>query len=345
MGDIFRREAAASPQPFTGERLTGALSGQTEIEHYHRYLFARGFCAGLDVLDVASGEGYGSAQLAQIARSVVGVEYATDAVLGASANFTRPNLRFLCADARALPLADQSIDVAVSFETIEHFDKQDAFLGELRRILRPDGCLIVSTPDRDNYSPAGSRANPYHVRELSRTEFVTLLRQFFAEVEVVLQRPLIGSALLGETGSDLPPQVFDRRGATHFEACNGLPRAPYIVAVASQKKRPPLPASLYVDRSDLDTDAHAVRTLTAELATRSAELDIRNQQLAAHVAELNARREEMAEARAIIRSAEQTCAEALARGAALSQEISLLSGSLRMFLRGYLPQLRRRFFG
>ncbi|HEY8288481.1 MAG TPA: class I SAM-dependent methyltransferase [Acetobacteraceae bacterium] len=345
MGDIFRREAAANPEPFTGERLTAALSGQTQIEHYHRYLFARGFCPGLDVLDVASGEGYGSAQLAQVARSVVGVEYAADTVRGARANFVRPNLNFLQADARSLPLADRSIDVAVSFETIEHFDRQETFLGELRRVLREDGCLIVSTPDRDNYSPAGSRANPYHVRELSRSEFVALLRQFFPEVEVVLQRPLIGSALLGETGSLTPPQVFDRRGDTHFEACTGLPRAPYIIAVASHRKRPPLPVSLFVERSDLDTDTQAVKALSAELAARSAELEVRNGQLAAHATELDVRRKDLAEARAIIEAAEQTCAEAIARSATLSREISLLSGSLRTFLRGYLPQLRRRLFG
>ena len=61
MGDIFRRETAKHPEPFTGERFTACPDGQVQIEHYHRYLFARSLVAGLDVLDVASGEGYGSA--------------------------------------------------------------------------------------------------------------------------------------------------------------------------------------------------------------------------------------------------------------------------------------------
>src|ERR1700722_16221416 len=175
MGEIFRRETAEHPEPFTGERLTTAIGGQVQIEHYHRYLFARSLVPGLDVLDVASGEGYGSALLAQVARSVVGVEYSEATVRGAGGNFQRTNLGFLRADARALPLSDGCVDSVVSFETIEHFDRQDDFLREVRRVLRPDGTFIVSTPDRDVYSPAGTAANPYHVHELSRIEFDTLL--------------------------------------------------------------------------------------------------------------------------------------------------------------------------
>ena len=168
MGDIFRRETAERPEPFTGERLTAAIGGQVQIEHYHRYLFARSLVAGLDVLDVASGEGYGSALLAQVARSVIGIDYSGSTVRAAAGNFPRPNLRFLQGDARALPLADACVDAVVSFETIEHFDRQDEFVREVRRVLRPDGSFIVSTPDRDVYSPAGTPANPFHVRELSR---------------------------------------------------------------------------------------------------------------------------------------------------------------------------------
>ena len=87
MGEIFRRETAEHPEPFTGERLTTAIGGQVQIEHYHRYLFARTFAQSLDVLDVASGEGYGSALLAQVARSVVGVEYSGPTARNAGNNF------------------------------------------------------------------------------------------------------------------------------------------------------------------------------------------------------------------------------------------------------------------
>ena len=121
-------------------------------------------------------------------------------------------------------------------------------------MLRPGGMFIVSTPDRDIYSAAHSPANPFHVRELTAPEFVTLLAGRFASVALLRQRPLIGSALLADNVAGGPPLVFERRGDAAFEACEGLPRAPYLVVVASDAPLPPLPASLYVARSDLDTD-------------------------------------------------------------------------------------------
>jgi SAM-dependent methyltransferase len=267
MGDLFRREAAASPEPFTGERLTGAIGGQVQIEHYHRYLFARSFCRGLDVLDVASGEGYGSAQLAQVARSVIGVEFDPETVRSAARAFVRPNLRYLQGDARALPLADGCVDAIVSFETIEHFDRQETFIAEAYRVLRPDGLFIVSTPDRDIYSGPNTPPNAFHVKELTAQEFVTLLQARFRNVALLRQRPVIGSTLLADAGPKGAPLIFDRRGESQFEVCDGLPRAPYLVAVASDGLLPSLPVSLYIERSDLDTTSHALQEQSRALAS------------------------------------------------------------------------------
>jgi SAM-dependent methyltransferase len=279
VGEIFRREVAEHPEPFTGERLTTAIGGQVQIEHYHRYLFARSLAHGLDVLDVASGEGYGSALLAQVARTVVGLEYSQPTVLGARANFPRTNLSFIQGDARALPFADASFSAVVSFETIEHFDRQDVFVREVRRVLRPDGRFIVSTPDRDVYSHPGAAVNPYHIYELSQDQFVALLHASFGHVALLRQRPLLGSALLAETASTLPPLVFERRSETHFEANTGLARAPYIVAVASDAELPPLPPSVYVDRSDIDTDRLFAKSLARQLKEAREQRDALQAQL------------------------------------------------------------------
>src|SRR4051794_26599450 len=83
LGEIFERVVPITPLEWTGERLTTAARGQVEVEHLHRYCFARELCRGLDVLDIASGEGYGTALLAQTARSVVGVELSTTAMIHA----------------------------------------------------------------------------------------------------------------------------------------------------------------------------------------------------------------------------------------------------------------------
>src|SRR5689334_1946598 len=139
MGEIFARERPSNSLAFSGERMTSAAAGQIEIEHFHRYFLARQLCRGKDVIDVASGEGYGAALLSQVARSVVGVELSLEAVAHASAAYGRRNVAFLAADARAMPLADASIDVVVSFETIEHFWEQETFLTEVKRVLRPGG--------------------------------------------------------------------------------------------------------------------------------------------------------------------------------------------------------------
>jgi O-antigen biosynthesis protein len=273
MGTIFRRELAVDPEPFTGERLTSNIDGQVQVEHYHRYLFARSLCDGRDVLDVASGEGYGAAQIAQVARSVIGVEYSAATVQRAASNFRRENLSFTQGDARSLPLPDAAFDVVTSFETIEHFDRQDDFVRGVKRVLRPDGVFLVSTPDRDLYSQPNSAPNSFHVRELSRDEFVGLLRQHFRHVQVLLQRSFLGSVLTAEPPASLSPQIFERRGATHFEACDSLPRAPFIIAVASDAPLPPLHHSLYLDRDDFDGMAPSSTALTAECAALHAALD------------------------------------------------------------------------
>ena len=255
MGEIFERPQPAVSLPFTGERLTSEFDGQTEIEHLHRYMVARELCRGRDVLDIASGEGYGSALLAQVARSVVGVEVAAEVVTHASANYQADNLTYRVGDARRIPLDEAAVDIVVSFETIEHFAEHAAFLTEIRRVLRPGGLLIISTPDRDTYSPMDHAANPHHVLELTRSEFDDLLRGHFGHVVTWWQRPMIGSAILpgtGVTGAE-GAFCFERRGSCHFEMSMGYPRPLYLLALCSDQAPPSLPPSVYIERTMIHT--------------------------------------------------------------------------------------------
>ncbi|WP_051356372.1 class I SAM-dependent methyltransferase [Azorhizobium doebereinerae] len=291
MAELIHREAAAQPQDFSGERLTASISGQVEIEHYHRYLLAREFCRDKDVIDVAAGEGYGSALLSQVARSVVGVEIDAETVAAARREFARPNLRYEQGDARAIPLPDASVDVAVSFETLEHIAEHDQFLSELHRVLRPGGLLIISTPDKDIYSPPGAPPNPFHVLELTRPEFEGLLRRHFAHAAFAAQRALIGSVIIGP-GDDAPVRAYERRDAATIEGSGHLAGAPYLVGFVSDAPLPPLPNSVFVYRSDIDTDPQVRRE--AELGWRAAEaraVAAEQQQalLAGHMAEGQAR--------------------------------------------------------
>jgi SAM-dependent methyltransferase len=344
MREIFPREAAANPEPFTGERLTASAHGQVEIEHYHRYLFSRGFCRDRDVLDVASGEGYGAAQLAQVARRVVGVELAGATVRNAVANFSRPNLSFIQADARSLPLSDASVDVVTSFETIEHFDRQEDFVAEVRRVLRPDGCLIISTPDRDIYSPPGAERNPFHVREFDRAEFLDLLDRHFRYVSLIRQRPMLGSGLIPEEPASISPLIFQRADEQSFSSDTALPGAPYLIAIASELVPRLAPVSLLIERSDIDNvgfadqQAELARLRISEaMAREAAEAERETARLAVEAARRNAEQSE-----ADARAAAVTLTHTRAALVQANTELERLSGSLFRFLLQYLPRLWRR---
>ena len=174
----------------------------------------------------------------------------------------------------------------------------------------------------------------------------------FQHVTLVQQRVLIGSALLADTAVAAAPLVFDRRGDTHFEACIGLPRAPYLIALASDGGLPPLPPSLYIDRSDLDTDALRIATVADQLERTQAELGQSQAELGQSQAELGQSQAKLAHSVATLQDAtlraERLEADRVAlqqRNAALQREHDIMQGSLRRFLRGYLPRLRRHLGG
>jgi SAM-dependent methyltransferase len=252
LGELFKLERAPEALQFSGERFTSSVGGQIEVDHLHRYCIARHMCRDKTVLDIASGEGYGAALLAQVARYVVGVEVHTESVAHASRSYSRPNLVFLQGDARRIPLRAASFDIVVSFETLEHFAEHEEFLREIRRLLRPDGVLLLSTPDRDVYSPVGTPANPYHVRELTREEMRLTLNEHFDHVSLYVQRPFAGSAIM----PDLLPYlggallIFEKRDPDHLEVNYGLPRAPLLMAIASDQPIGDAVSSLYIDASD-----------------------------------------------------------------------------------------------
>jgi SAM-dependent methyltransferase len=318
--------------PFTGERLTSEFGGQTEMEHLHRYLLARHLCRDRQVLDIASGEGYGAALLAQVASSVVGVEVATDVVAHAAANYRRDNLTFRVGDAGGIPLEDAAVDVVVSFETIEHFARHDRFLSEIRRVLRPGGLLVISTPDRDNYSPADRPANPFHALELTHSEFAALLQRHFGHLAMWWQRPMIGSAMLPGPEAAVAPGAlcFERRGDRHFEASGGYPRPLYVLALCSDAPLPELPPSVYVDTTFVHTHDDQLRALQAAEQQASALREAllgHDASLAAERAELERLRQELSALRGKLLGRDASLAAKRAELEGLRQELSALHSS------------------
>jgi ubiquinone/menaquinone biosynthesis C-methylase UbiE len=159
-------------------------------EHIARYRFAKEFVRGKRVLDLACGEGYGAAALKKAgAVSVTGIDNSKEICEHARRKY---GLDARLGDAHTIPLEDRSMDVVVSFETIEHVTDPETFLKECARVLALPGMAIISTPNRPVYSSNG-RQNPFHCREFNETEFADLLLTRFRSVKLYTQFPKFAS--------------------------------------------------------------------------------------------------------------------------------------------------------
>lgn len=233
---------------FTGERFTPECVREIWYEHWHRYALAQPLVAGRRVLDAACGEGYGSAFLAAAgAAAVTGVDLDAETIGHARRRYgDRPGLEFREGSVAALPLADASVDVVVSFETVEHLLEQEAMVAEFDRVLAPDGCLLVSSPDRHAYNALGGGvANPYHVREADRDEFTALLRPRFPAMRLYGQRLAFHSTVWA-----VDPVAADAGEQLRMDAADGVlhrggdPAPVYWLALCARSEAglPALPA-------------------------------------------------------------------------------------------------------
>ena len=233
---------------FTGERYVPGRGGaRMAYEHLHRYLFALRWSRGEDVLDVASGEGYGAALLASSARRVWGLELDGAAAAHARAHYRDGNLLFVRGDACSLPFASAGVGLVVAFEVLEHVKDPESLVREAARVLRPDGLLVVSTPNKAAYSDGRNYRNPFHVREFYREEFVALLERHFRQVRLAGQRVRAGSLI--EAGGGGAAEVHLRATPGAGGEC---PEPLYYLALCSQgEAEMPLPAhSAYLDAAD-----------------------------------------------------------------------------------------------
>ncbi len=171
---------------FTGERFIPSKTLSTDeigIEHLHRYHSIIPFIRNKTVLDIACGEGYGTALIGKYAQKATGVDIDENCIEWASENYAANNhkISFKKGTVTGIPLDDNTIDVAISFETIEHVNEaeQRLFMQEIKRVLKPGGLLIISTPNTEIYSAKQDLKNQFHLKEFNKQEFRIFLQEHF----------------------------------------------------------------------------------------------------------------------------------------------------------------------
>lgn len=232
---------------FTGERYVPNVGLDSEIisEHIQRYMSITKLVKGKLIVDAACGSGYGSHVLAEQASYVFGVDLSRDAVDFAKDNFKKNNLKYIQGSIDNLPFSDGTVEVLVSFETIEHVDGalQEKFLSEIKRVLKSDGLLIISSPDKKNYSERLNYKNKFHVKEFYRGEFKDFLSSYFNFVDLCDQYVVLSYILAHRSSESLEVLKDDK---------NFKSTGKYVIALCSnfEIEKGFYPNSIIVDNNE-----------------------------------------------------------------------------------------------
>lgn len=219
---------------------------QMYFDHLARYVFAQSYVKRKTVLDIACGSGYGCLLLVSAgAKKIIGIDNAKDAIIYAKKKYPHQKITYGVGDAGNIPLKNNSIDVVVSFETIEHVEDYKKFVQEIHRVLKKNGVVIMSTP---NALLGTEEANPFHIKEFTREEFTGLLGKGFTKPVLYGQKPIHAGYLhyVNKITSSLPQGktrwLFDSGFKVFFRGTKVLPikrflfgfTPAYFVAVAKK---------------------------------------------------------------------------------------------------------------
>lgn len=195
-----------------GERQISTSLKNVRPDHLNRYEFASGFIKNnllsqdkgqLNILDLACGIGYGSWILAtSLDAYVTSVDVAPEAIEYAKEYYSHSKIEYLCEDARTwYQVENQSFDVIVSFETIEHVTFDKWLLERYFQLLKPGGSLIVSTPNQD-VMPFDKEKFRFHVKHYTNNELLALLNETgFSGISLFAQYdPVAGEVVEGDDG-------------------------------------------------------------------------------------------------------------------------------------------------
>lgn len=175
----------------TGERLvtdrpTSVVDQLVFARHVFAYLTVLDRTPGARrLLDLGCGIGYGTKLLAGTIDEVTGVEVALEPLVSATEDSDGRTNRFVLYDGSTLPFRERTFDTVTSFQAIEHVEDDAGFVGEISRVLRPEGVCVLSTPNAETRLKPGEKPWwRFHVREYRREELKLLLERRFRTVSV-----------------------------------------------------------------------------------------------------------------------------------------------------------------
>ena len=322
---------------FTGERV---IPGEVDVdlfnEHLARYAFASRLARGKRVLDAGCGAGYGSAELADAAEQVVGMDVAPEAIAYARAHYQLPNLAFEAGSITALPDSDNSFDLVVAFEVIEHLQDWRGFLAEARRVLTANGQLVVSTPNRLYYTESRGveGANPFHVHEFDFAEFSAELQAIFPHVSLFLENHV--------EGVTFQPRIPGGTCEVRVDAGEPAPdESHFFVAVCANRPQLGNPTFVYVPRAAnvLREREHHIAKLERELATKDEWLEKAKQDLADLHREHGKLTEELERSNQWAQSLNRGLDERGARIVELQEELARDQENARKLAEGYAAKV------
>ncbi|MBQ8189971.1 MAG: glycosyltransferase [Lachnospiraceae bacterium] len=257
---------------FTGERFVPGINDtKLELEHYQRYYSILPLVKDKVVLDAACGEGYGTNILSASAASVSGIDISEEAIERAKEKYQiRQNICYQTGSVESLPYPDHSIDVVVSFETIEHISEevQSKFLEEIFRVLKKDGLLVMSTPNKAIYSDLYNYCNEFHVKEFYNEEFLTFLKKKFRFVQLYNQ--------YFEMVSIIDKSDRQTGNVSYVKTSQCTNEGKYYIALASNKEIPEAADITHIMMNSRGEYQH----LTERILTLQGEVESRNKHLA-----------------------------------------------------------------
>lgn len=164
----------------TAERVS-----QTDVSD--NFVFQRSYLAYVEaaklvsgnVLEIGTGSGYGIELISEKADKFLTIDK-FESKVGAEASAKIDNVEFRQMNVPPLTgLPDNHFDFVVSFQVIEHIKKDDEFVKEIHRVLKPGGKFIHTTPNKK----MSLTRNPWHIREYTVDELYNLLKVDFSSVE------------------------------------------------------------------------------------------------------------------------------------------------------------------